>query len=126
MVASLAPEPADATSSAAPATDTTPAPAPAPLAATQPAPASTEAERFTVQLGSFEYQDTARRVADYFAEKGVVVVISHANSPDGRNWIVVRSGEFDSAADADSALAMIRSMGLVEPILVRHHVAPAA
>jgi len=87
-------------------------------------------ERFTVQLGSFALEDSARRLADEFAAKGVLVVQSRSSDPDGRQWFVVRSGEFDNAADANGVLDMIRSMGQIEPIVVRHRItepaAPAA
>ncbi len=79
-----------------------------------------------MQLGSFALEDTAHRVADFFAAKGVVVAISRSSDRDGREWFVVRSGEFDNADDANGALGTIRSIGLIEPILVRHRIAAPA
>ena len=79
-----------------------------------------------MQLGSFALPNSADRVADYFAAKGVVVAISRSTDHDGREWYVVRSGEFDNADDANGALGMIRSIGLVEPIVVRHRIAEPA
>ena len=87
------------------------------------APAHATVERFTVQLGSFALSGSADRVANFFTAKGVTVAITHCSDHDGRDWYVVRSGEFDNADDANSALVMIRSIGLVDPILVRHKIA---
>jgi Flp pilus assembly protein TadD len=80
-------------------------------------------ESYTIQLGSFIYEESAHRIADAFAAKGIVVAISRSNDRDGREWYVARSGEFATMDDATGALLMIQSMGGAEPIVVRHRIA---
>jgi Flp pilus assembly protein TadD/cell division protein FtsN len=99
------------------------APAKAEPAVTKPGPISRHhsVERFTVQLGSFQTEETARRLADNFAAKGIVVSVSRANDRSGNDWYVIRSGEFASADDANALVTQIQSIGGA-PVVIRHRI----
>jgi Flp pilus assembly protein TadD len=123
-----APPPVAAMTHDAPALAAAPKP---PTVSNAPQSAHATVDRYAVQLGSFQVEDTARKLTDAFTAKGIAVTLSRANGNDGRAWFVVRSRDFDSMDDATTALKMIQSMGGAQPVLVHHRVraeagAPAA
>lgn len=88
------------------------------------ASASSGADRYTVQLGSFLSEAAAQHLADDYASKGIAATLSRFNDGDGRTWFVVRAGEFASAEEARNLRRTIQSMGTAAAIVVHHH--PAA
>jgi Flp pilus assembly protein TadD len=95
---------------AAPAAQTVPA-------ATQPAEPMT-ADRYTIQLGSYMFETSARHDADIFTAKGVTVTMSHSTGRDGRAWFVLRTQSVASPDDAQSVLERMRSLGAVGPLVL--------
>jgi Flp pilus assembly protein TadD len=123
--------PASATADIDPPVAPTPAPVPAPaeeVTATAPAapaaqtssaaPPPATADRYTIQLGSYMFETSARHDADVFTAKGVPVTMSRSTGRDGREWFVLRTQPVASPDDAQSALERMRSLGAVGPLVL--------
>jgi len=90
------------------------------------APARGGPEHFTVQLGSYQVEETAHKLAERVAAAGLAVTVTHSNDRDGRTWFVVRSGDFASADEAASMLASAKALSGQPAIVVHTHpTAPA-
>lgn len=79
-------------------------------------------QRYAVQLGSFLAETGAQRLADAYMARNVAVTISRLNDRDGRQWFVVRAGEFQSADDAHALLQSLGPADSGQAIVVRYRV----
>ena len=116
-----------------PAVPATPAPAsdqqqasaePPAAAAADPAaakPAAAAAPDFVLQLGAFTVEPNAHRLADHLSQKGYEVVVVHRRDPDGREWFVVREGNYATAKAAAAAARHIREAEQVPAVVVHLH-----
>jgi cell division septation protein DedD len=79
------------------------------------------AGRFTVQLGAFTLEVTARKLARAFAAKGYAVSVTRV-----RERFAVRTGAFASADEAAAAIPQLKKVAAVQPLVLRRSATLAA
>jgi cell division protein FtsN len=82
--------------------------------------AGASGDRIVLQLGSFVLENSAHKVVEQCAAKGLEAHIGHSRDANGRDWFVVRSGEFASADDAKAAIGKFQEVAGVAPRLLHH------
>jgi Flp pilus assembly protein TadD len=118
-VPASAPADIDPPAAPAPAEEVTVTAPAVPAAVTIPAAAvPATADRYTIQLGSYMFEASARHDADVFTTSGVPVTMSRANGRDGREWFVLRTQPVANSDDAQSVLEKMRSLGAVGPLVL--------
>jgi ABC-type amino acid transport substrate-binding protein len=91
-----------------------------------PAEAAQRAGRhFAVQVGSYELEANARKVAQEYVAKGYAARTSRAHDHENRNWFVVRIGDYPSKAAARSAADEI-AQGATNAVMVVSRTGSAA
>ncbi len=78
-------------------------------------------ERYVVQVGSFLDESSALRLADTLTSKGITVSVSRSFNHDGRVWFILRTKEFETIEDADTALRAIGSVANIAPMVMHYH-----
>ncbi len=79
-------------------------------------------ERYVVQVGSFLDESSALRLADTLTSKSITVSVSRSSNHDGRVWFILRTKEFGTLEDADTALRAIGSVANIAPMVMHYHV----
>jgi Flp pilus assembly protein TadD len=87
-----------------------------------PRAARSTVDRFAVQIGSYRTATPARHAATGFAAGGVIAKLSRRRGRDGRPWYVVVTADLPRRDEAERVLGLVRSMGAVHPMLLRHRV----
>jgi cell division protein FtsN len=118
-VPASAPADIDPPAAPAPAQDVAVTAPPAPAAAAIPVTTPPAiGERYTVQIGSYMFETSARHDADVLTAKGITVTMSRSTGRDGREWFVVRTQPVANPDDAQSVLEKMRSLGAVGPLVL--------
>jgi Flp pilus assembly protein TadD/cell division protein FtsN len=117
-----APEVAEAAAkAAAPTAD----PADPKAASAVPERAAAAGDHIVLQLGSYVLESSAKKVVDQCAAKGLEARVGKGRDANGRDWFVVRSAEYASADDAQTAMSKFREVAGLVPRLVHHRGATA-